>query len=371
MSDNAVSHTQSPTVPPGASHPHQKSSEDYDMVDSEADLARFQPISNILIDCHKTLFRRYQKSNQAAMRHQKYHKYLTITAAVCGAIAVLFAIVQLSGFFLLSWPMWVEVLAALITFVAVILGLEQARHPRWILERHKAELCRFLKFSALIDPALWAKGTDVNIHWEQHLQDEVREIKRLTRHDLHGLLERHEVSDMPSGLSQCKIQEDELRALVDYFREKRISYQMDYFDNRAKSRKKINTYTQKLPPLLFFLSIVAVFSHFIIDILLKSVHGIHSAGIILIVLAASFPVIGAGIRTLRSAHEFARLASLFCAKYNAPKRLSDVLDDVMNATSAGHNKTGQVLYTLWQCEQFLEDEHYEWLRLMYEAEWYG
>ncbi|MBI2471561.1 MAG: hypothetical protein HYV59_10015 [Planctomycetes bacterium] len=371
MSGKAVSHTQSSkTAPSDANHPLQKPA-DYDMVDSEKDLAHFQPLRDILTSCHKILFRRYQKSDKAAMRHQKHHKYLTIIAAVCGAIAVLFAIVQLSRFFLFPWPVWVEALAALITFVAVILGLEQSRHPHWLLERHKAERCRFLKFRAIIDPALWTEDTSVRVHWEQHLQNKVNEIKRLTRHSLHELLERHEVSDIPHGLSQCVIKEDELKALVDYFKEKRICYQMDYFDNRAKSRKKINAYTQKLPPLLFFLSIVAVFSHFVIDIFFKSVHGIHSVGVILIVLAASFPVIGAGIRTLRSAHEFARLASLFRAKYNALKRIDDALDEMMKKNAAVENKTEQVLHTLWQCEQFLEDEHYEWLRLMLEAEWYG
>ena len=165
MSGKVVSHTQSPNATPLAvNHPHQKP-EDYDMVDSEKDLAHFQPINDILTSCHKILFRRYQKSDKAALRHQKHHKRLTIIAVVCGAIAVLFAIIQLSGFFLFPWPMWVEVLAALITFVAVVLGIEQARHPRWLLERHKAERCRFLKFRALIDPALW---TDTKLHTKEY-----------------------------------------------------------------------------------------------------------------------------------------------------------------------------------------------------------
>ena len=371
MSGKAASHTQSPSAAHlDVNHPHQKPP-DYDMVDSEKDLAHFQPLSDILTGCHKILFRRYQKSDKAAERHQNHHKLLTIIAAVCGTIAVLFAIVQLSGFFLFPWPMWVEVLAALITFVAVILGLEQARHPRWLLERHKAERCRFLKFRALIDPALWTEGAGVNAPWEQHLQDKVHEIKRLTRKSLHVLLERHEVFDIPPGLSQCVVTEEKLKTLVNYFREKRICEQMEYFEKRSKKSEKFNKYTHYLPPGLFFLSIFAVLGHFVIDIFSQSHHGMHMLSILLIALAASFPVIGAGIRTLRSAHEFARLASLYRAKYNALKRISDALDEIMNEKTAVQNKTEQVLHTLWQCEQFLEDEHYEWLRLMLEAEWYG
>lgn len=103
--------------------------------------------------------------------------------------------------------MWVEALAALITFAAVIFGLGQSRHPRWLLERHKAERCRLLKFRALIEPALWTEGAGVKANWDQHLQAKVHEIKRLTRKSLHELLEKHEVFDIPPGLSQCVVTE--------------------------------------------------------------------------------------------------------------------------------------------------------------------
>ena len=191
MSGKASNHEQSPSAAHSAvNHPHQKP-QDYDMEDSKEDLNHFQPLNDILTRCHNILFRRYQKSDTAACRHQKHHKRLTIIAAVCGTIAVLFAIVQLSGFFLFPWPMWAEVLAALIAFAAVILGLEQSRHPRWLLERHKAERCRLLKFRALIDPALWTEGAGVKADWEQQLRDKVHEIKRLTRKSLHEILEMH------------------------------------------------------------------------------------------------------------------------------------------------------------------------------------
>ena len=97
----------------------------------------------------------------------------------------------------------------------------------------------------------------------------------------------------------------------------------------------------------------------------------HTISIILIALAASFPVIGAGIRTLRSAHEFARLASLYRAKHNALKRISDTLDEIMNEKNRRAKQDRAGVAHPWQCEQFMEDEHYEWLRLMLEAEWYG
>ena len=88
MSGKVANHAQSPSAAHSAvNHPHQKP-QDYDMVDSKEDHDRFQPLSDILTSCKNILFPRYKKSDKAAIRHQKHHKYLTIVAAVCGTIAV-------------------------------------------------------------------------------------------------------------------------------------------------------------------------------------------------------------------------------------------------------------------------------------------
>lgn len=84
-------------------------------------------------------------ADKAALRHQKYHRWLTIFAAGFGTIAILSAIIYLSKFFPTPWPMWVEALAAVMALAAVLLGLIHARQAQWLLHRHKAELCRLLK----------------------------------------------------------------------------------------------------------------------------------------------------------------------------------------------------------------------------------
>ena len=93
---------------------------------------------------------------------------------------------------------------------------------------------------------------------------------------------------------------------------------------------------------------------------------VATVGILLLVFAAAVPVIGTGVRTYRMAYEFARSASLFQAKLAA-------LDHFMQGLQ--HDLAGQdasaVLRRLWQCENFFEREHHEWLRLMLEAEWFG
>src|SRR4030067_3826956 len=94
--------------------------QDYDMIDTDEELSLYKPLRNALITCRETIFEAYNLADKKALRNQKHHRILTIFAAVFGTIAVLFAIMQLSGFFPTPWPMWAEMLAALIAIFAVI-----------------------------------------------------------------------------------------------------------------------------------------------------------------------------------------------------------------------------------------------------------
>ena len=80
-------------------------------------------------------------------------------------------------------------------------------------------------------------------------------------------------------------------------------------------------------------------------------------------VAASLPVLGAGFRTLRTAHEYARNASRFEATHDALSALSDRLRKAKDAPT--------IFRELGFCEQVLEADLREWMRLMVEAEWFG
>jgi hypothetical protein len=77
------------------------------------------------------------------------------------------------------------------------------------------------------------------------------------------------------------------------------------------------------------------------------------------------PVVGWGIRTYRSAHEYARSASLFHVKHH---NLEDLKREIEQADLGSPNTLKRLL---WKGEDYLEREHREWLWLMVEAEWYG
>jgi hypothetical protein len=334
-----------------------------DMIDSTDDFAAYAPLGDCLKKCNDALASTYDAADKAALRHQKYHRRLTNFAVIAGTLAVLLAILQLTGFVPTHLPMWMEVFAAVIALCAVVLGLIQSRQTSWLLQRHKAEQCRLLKFRMLIDPDYWAVDAEQTRSWTDRLHRRIHTIREMTPRQLREWMENRDVLQAPSGVSRCALADDVLRALIGYFKDKRLHVQMAYFNKRANQYHGIDRYLRNVPPLLFFLSILVVFAHFTLDAVAESGNGIHGISIVLVALAVSLPVLGAGIRSIRSAHEFARSASLYRAKYEALKRIADRLEEEADCE--------QILRTLWHCEQFLEAEHREWLRLMSEAEWFG
>jgi len=106
----------------------------------------------------------------------------------------------------------------------------------------------------------------------------------------------------------------------------------------------------------------------------------------LALLAALLPAAAAGVRTWRSAFEFSRNKGRFEAAHQALQDLERRLVD--EGFAASGKPTGQasapgegkdveetdaypILRDLSWCEHILESEHREWLRLMFETEWFG
>ena len=83
----------------------------------------------------------------------------------------------------------------------------------------------------------------------------------------------------------------------------------------------------------------------------------------LLMFAACFPVIGATVRTVRTAHEFSRNALRFKA---VSHELNQLTDDLQQRTDPREE-----LRVLRGVEKALEAERREWRRLMEEAEWFG
>jgi hypothetical protein len=238
-----------------------------------------------------------------------------------------------------------------------------SQQKKWLLDRVKAEQYRTLKFLSLIDPDLWMDNID---QWENKLAKKVEEVKQMNPGQLRQWARNDYLSQLPK-LDKCAFSDEAILSLLNYYEDKRLRVQRAYFRKKERQNERINQYTRNVPYLLYFLSVVAVLGHFIVDIFSGTRLSMHVTSITLIIFAAALPVLAAGFRTLRSAYEFARSASIFQAKYTALERFSSAIAE--DAMRVPLNKE-VILNNLWQCEHFLEAENREWLRLMMEAEWF-
>jgi hypothetical protein len=344
---------------------------DYDIDDSPEDYDRWSNLAPILRECGVTIGAAYHREDAAAKRYQSRYRRLVFIAALCGMLAVIFAIMQLSPLDKLDAPLVPlgEVLAAAVAVVAVIFGLWATFAKKWILEREKAERCRFLKFTFLINPDLWS-GVPPAVR-RQWLSARIDSLNSLDEEDLKRWAEREEVMvkdvppKVPAGTNKEVLQE-----LFGYYETKRLEFQSNYFDHQARHRDLWEKLSRVAPVVFFFFSILFALGHFVYDLVASPPGQPHSQlepdpfSVWLILLAACLPVVGAAVRTLRTAHEFGRNAQRFRATSNILEQLANDLQNLAQADADPQAK----LEVFQSVEKVLEAEHREWMRLMWEAE---
>ena len=335
-----------------------------DMVDPPEVLAPGHPLSEPLQICRDTVAVAYRRFDAEARGKERHHRLITLGGALFGTAAVLLAILQLANLLPKEMLGPIEFGAAVLALASVALGLLGGRQAGWLLARHKSERFRLLKYSFLRDPSLWSGDRTSATLREDRLRHEVAEIENLSRHDLHRWIEADQIPDMPAAAPGAASDPASVRALADYYLQRRLRTQQEYFASRLHRNESHDRRTRSLPPLLFFASVAAAFAHFGYSRLGEYFGGYnYTLSSLLTVLAAGLAVIGAGLRTYRGAHEFSRNSTRFRAKLVALRHVGERLE---------HQTDPVAIYReLWYCEQILESEHREWLRLMSDAEWFG
>jgi hypothetical protein len=240
----------------------------------------------------------------------------------------------------------------------VLLGMGTSLKEQWLLERHKAESLRLLKFRSLIKAEAWTAGPAGADKCEERLCDEVEEIATTTFSALQGWIAQGTVPTVyaPPATSLTL---DTIENLVHYYRKKRLHHQIAYLSKGLRRDQRRDRHTRLAGPSLFFGSIAFVLAHLAVEI----GSGALDWSRLLILIAAALPVMGAGFRIYRAANEFARNASRFEAVHHTLSELSARLSDATDAPS--------IFRELGFCEQVLESDLREWMRLMVEAEWFG
>ena len=308
-----------------------------DMIDTAKQMEYWNLLREPLRRCAEIVYTAYERADAAALRHQRRHRLLASLAALFGTIAVLIAIFQLAFPQLVeSLNLWslptLETLAALTAFAAVFLGIMIAGKARWLLERHQAERLRLVKYRFLIDPETWCGEENLKERMVR-LGDEVNEVTAMKPHQFREWAEELGRPDEPPESRLCSLDPETLEQLVDYYRAKRLIFQVLYFHDRTRRNVPMAWLTGWLAPVLFFGSVASVLLHYLIDFFVHDLT-VHELSHVFVFLAAALPTVGAGIRTVRAAHEFARNKVRYRAKEVGLTHMDKVL-------AAGHRSRGQ------------------------------
>ncbi len=360
-----------------------------DMHDSPEELARYPLLATPLEACLK-IGEAFDRADARAVKFQRAHRWLTHGAALFATVAVATAIVALDYYPIgveaqpLA-PAWlpsrhsmnlIEIWFAGAAIAVVLAGYFTHFKEKWLLSRHQAESYRLLRYRFLIHPTIWRNGEKDSQDWIEprlHSIEHANLAAAVREAAPHGPFEGVR-SQLPRGI---------LRQLTEYYLSRRLNPQKEYLANRTQ-RNEISDWIRVYLPWFFFLSIVAVFCK-------SFVGSAHWEGL-LALLAALLPAAAAGVRTWRGAFEFSRNKGRFEASHHALRDLERRLVNEGFSAFGGNGDAGKsgeplshqklprddeetdayaILRDLSWCEHILETEHREWLRLMFETEWFG
>jgi len=349
--------------------PRDAARRDFD-VDDGPDLAVFKATGKLgeaLTFLQAEIWPAFNQADKAALHHQRMHRRLTEAAATSGALAVLFGIVQLVFPSLIHWH-WVsgvEVCVAVVALLVVIFGIRASIQINWLLERFRAERLRQLKFAMLVNEDLWCGKFEA---WQINVRQAVRGIRQVDRKAMEAWADLDRVQLPEKEMADGPLEPGLLRVLAGFYIAKRLDYQMSYFERRSRQHGGQDRWLRHWPAWCFYGSVTAVAFHYLLDFIQCRSEAAEWLSQGFILLALALPVTGACVRTVRVAREPGRSAALFRAKHAALQNLLQRLQGELEAVPVGSVK---VLQSIAACENFLEAEQREWLRLMREAEWFG
>jgi hypothetical protein len=356
MADTTPEDSNTPSTPESTA-PH--GTQWIDDMDDSHDCPSVQPLREAILDCQTEILPAFRRADKLALGYRKWYQVLAYAAAIGGVSAVLLATLQLSELLRSSLVWKIEAVAAFLTLLIVLIGMALSLKDRWLLERYKAERLRMLKFCFIMDAVLWDGRPFDSRRLKEDLVERVEEITACTFSALQGWVTRSWVPRVHEVPGAENLPPQSLDELVHYYRKKRLHAQMEYLAGATTRNFFSDVHMRLTGSALFFGSVAFVLAHLAVQ--WSRGEAIWSRSFMLV--AATLPVLGAGFRTLRTAHEYARNASRFEATHDALSALSERLRNAKNSPA--------IFRELGFCEQVLESDLREWMRLMVEAEWFG
>lgn len=310
----------------------------------------------------------FDEADRRALGHQRSYRRITWWATTFGTLAILFAVAELVVEALHVAGLGERLLAAeiaclVVAALAVLRGLFAYRHENWLLERCRAEQLRALKFTFLLDPALWSGGAGGLAAWRERLHGEVEKVRLLRHVDIDVIACTEQLPPTHAAVAAGLPDEASLAALSEYYDRKRLAPQREYFMHAAAHEQGMGA---RALPLFFFASVFLVMVHAALALVghASEAEAVVVAGTFLAAASIAIPVVWAGIRTQHGAREGARNAMRSKARHGALRELGARL-------SAGRGNALEAMWTMRMTEFLLQVDQREWLRLLREAEWYG
>jgi hypothetical protein len=241
-----------------------------DMLDPETEVSEYPELRDLLHAC-KPVVKAFHDAEREAFKYQanyrrnaKWSAWLGTTAIALGVLLlVLMQFRNKDGvsevpFALVSVTIC-ELVAAVLAIIVVSWGQFSSDKEKWLLERNRAERCRLLKFSMLIDPEIW--GGAKSAISEDKLQRPLRDIQSAELASLWSWIEKDPPPRCAETLGNHRVSAAALRQLVDYYRKKRLDYQIGWLARTAKRCEEKHRPQRYQFSFLFYASIVAVFLH--------------------------------------------------------------------------------------------------------------
>jgi len=366
-----------------------------EMFDSEENLAATGRLGEFLRFAEARILRPYEDADHAALGHQRRYRSVIFVAAVLASATLLATSVnkvffdQASG---APWGLGIELGLAILSAIAVGIGLRGGWQKKWLLARYQAERYRLAKFELLTNSEYWPDPPRTD--WRAETEKTLREIADLEDEALDEQAREERIAEQPS-LATCEaVRRDELERLLAYYKRQRLALQIDYF-TRASREKRSFWLRSFWTPLVFFTSMVLVSAHLGIDLygrLHKSVADHEFLSRIFLFGSVLLPVVFSAMRMRHTANEAARNRNRSLARRaglaEIARRLGGIPADALSAPLDAVEPTSRrgkpvaagasqapldpafVFAHLSLCEQLLEADQREWLRLMLQAEWY-
>jgi hypothetical protein len=195
-----------------------------DMLDPETEVAEYPELGHLLRACEPVV-KAFHDAERDAFRYQANYRWNAKWAAKLGTAAIVLGVLllvlmqfsRLQGFsfvrFALAPVTLFELLVAVAAIVIVTRGLFASDKEKWLLERNRAERCRLLKFSLLVDPEIWGGAHSPTS--ENKLHGPLRDIQSAELTSLWNWIEKDPPPNCPKPLPDHRVPTHALRRLVD------------------------------------------------------------------------------------------------------------------------------------------------------------